>query len=109
LNNYRLLILFSGGDIPFDVVIYATGFKVVRNKFGIRLYLERQLTVSLQDEYPLSIRGINGQTIQDYFKSKAGPQAYMGTNVPGFPNFYMILGMIYTMSARYSPYKASRP
>jgi hypothetical protein len=62
----------KGEDMPFDVVIYATGFTT--------------------DEYPLSVRGINGQTTDDYFTSKGGPQAYIGTTVPGFPNFYWLSG-----------------
>jgi hypothetical protein len=74
--------------------------------------LERELnirSVFFQDEYPLSVRGINGQTIQEYFASKTGPQAYMGTTVPGFPNFCMIAGMMHTYLAESFLKGSSRP
>ncbi|KAG6872308.1 hypothetical protein C0995_011072 [Termitomyces sp. Mi166 len=61
-----------GEHLPFDVIILATGFRA--------------------DKYPLHIEGKSGQTIQDYYDSKGGPTAYMGTTVPGFPNLYMLGG-----------------
>ncbi|KAG6902861.1 hypothetical protein C0995_010746 [Termitomyces sp. Mi166 len=62
----------EGEHLPFDVIILATGFRT--------------------DKYPLHIEGKSGQTIQDYYDSKGGPTAYMGTTVPGFPNLYMLGG-----------------
>lgn len=41
----------------------------------------------------MEIRGRNGQTIDEYYISKGGPTAYLGTTIPGFPNFYMLGGM----------------
>ena len=38
------------------------------------------------------VRGKGGVTLQEYFNSQGGPTAYLGTTVPGFPNFFMILG-----------------
>jgi cation diffusion facilitator CzcD-associated flavoprotein CzcO len=62
----------KGEKIPFDVIIYATGF--------------------VTDQYPLSIRGIDGRTIEDYYRSTGGPQAYLGITTPGFPNLYILGG-----------------
>ncbi|KAL4250060.1 FMO family protein [Abortiporus biennis] len=56
----------------FDVIIFATGFNTAN--------------------YPIAIRGRNGLWIQEYYDQKAGPQAYYGTTVPGFPNFFQISG-----------------
>ncbi|EMD34222.1 hypothetical protein CERSUDRAFT_117119 [Gelatoporia subvermispora B] len=62
----------KGANIPFDVIIFATGY--------------------VADTYPIPIRGKDGQTIQEYYKSQGGPTAYRATSVPGFPNFYMLGG-----------------
>jgi len=62
----------KGEYFECDVIIEATGFIV--------------------DEYPIKIRGIDGTTIQEYFRARDGPTAYKGTAVPNFPNFYTILG-----------------
>jgi hypothetical protein len=45
-----------------------------------------------QDQYPLPVQGVEGQTIQEYYKKQGGPSAYKGTTVPGFPNFFVIGG-----------------
>lgn len=36
--------------------------------------------------------GNDGRTLADYFAEKDGPYAYLGTSLPGFPNFCMLLG-----------------
>ena len=36
--------------------------------------------------------GSGGRLLKDYFNSKGGPTAYLGTTVPGFPNFFMMMG-----------------
>ncbi|KAF5372781.1 hypothetical protein D9615_010117 [Tricholomella constricta] len=66
------IITRQGEHLRFDTIILATGFSA--------------------DKYPLIIYGKNGQTIQEYFNSQGGPTAYLGTTVPGFPNFYVIGG-----------------
>lgn len=33
-------------------------------------------------------------TIQRYYKDHGGPTAYLGTTVPGLPNFYLISGAL---------------
>ncbi|KAF8205375.1 hypothetical protein K438DRAFT_1670245 [Mycena galopus ATCC 62051] len=61
-----------GEKLPFDVIIFATGFTA--------------------DEYPVKVVGSAGNTVQEYYNSQNGPKAYLGTTVPGFPNFFMIAG-----------------
>ncbi|THH17022.1 hypothetical protein EW146_g3719 [Bondarzewia mesenterica] len=65
-------IVTSKGEIPFDVIICATGF--------------------VTDKYPIPIRGRTGQTVEEYWASQGCPTAYLGTTLPGFPNFIMIAG-----------------
>ncbi|TFY56722.1 hypothetical protein EVG20_g8819 [Dentipellis fragilis] len=66
------IITQKGDHIPFDVIIYATGFTTNR--------------------FPYTIRGSSGQTMNEYWESQGGPTAYLGSTVPGFPNFFMIQG-----------------
>ena len=40
----------------------------------------------------IAVKGSKGTWLQDYFKSKGGNTAYLGTCIPGFPNFFMLLG-----------------
>lgn len=67
------LVTNYGEDHPADVIIYATGFKA--NDFL----------------WPIEIIGRGGKSIADVWR-KDGARAYLGTNVPGFPNFFMIYG-----------------
>ncbi|KAJ3503644.1 hypothetical protein NMY22_g18178 [Coprinellus aureogranulatus] len=64
--------LRSGETVPVDVVIFGTGYNL----------------------YPVELKaqGSRGTTLADYWKSKEGPQAYLGTCYPGFPNLYTLLG-----------------
>ncbi|KAJ7453613.1 hypothetical protein B0H11DRAFT_2070513 [Mycena galericulata] len=62
----------KGESLPFDVIIYATGF--------------------ITDKPSILVRGRNGQNIEEYWDSEGGPTAYMGTTLPGFPNFIMLAG-----------------
>ncbi|KAF9442531.1 FAD/NAD(P)-binding domain-containing protein [Macrolepiota fuliginosa MF-IS2] len=65
------IITQKGEKISFDIIIFATGYAA--------------------DKFPLKVHGIRG-SIQDYFVENNGPQAYLGTTFPGFPNFFTILG-----------------
>jgi hypothetical protein len=40
----------------------------------------------------MDLHGPRG-TLKDYNDAHGGPQAYLGTTVPGFPNFFMMQGM----------------
>ncbi|KAF8888350.1 hypothetical protein BD779DRAFT_1672411 [Infundibulicybe gibba] len=71
----------TGEKLAFDVMIFATGFIV--------------------DRYPINVRGSKGMTVQDYYDSQRGPRAYLGTSVPGFPNFFMLSGISF-LAAQYA-------
>jgi 4-hydroxyacetophenone monooxygenase len=63
----------GGGEVPVDVIVLATGFKA--NDFL----------------WPMEVRGRDGQLL-DQLWEKDGARAYIGTMLPGFPNFFMIYG-----------------
>lgn len=65
------IVTEAGEKVPVDVIIYGTGFKT--------------------DNYPLNIHGTRG-TLKEYNDAHGGPSAYLGTTVPGFPNFFMMQG-----------------
>ncbi|KAJ6590602.1 FAD/NAD-P-binding domain-containing protein [Mycena vulgaris] len=66
------IITSKGDSLPFDVIIYATGF--------------------VTDKPTIHVLGRQSQTIEEYWKSEGGPTAYLGTTLPGFPNFIMLAG-----------------
>ncbi|KAJ7612218.1 hypothetical protein FB45DRAFT_760152 [Roridomyces roridus] len=66
------IVTKTGQKLPLDVIIFATGF--------------------VTDRFPLAVRGVDGETIQDYYDIQGGPKAYISTTVPGFPNFFMLAG-----------------
>ncbi|KAG0701972.1 hypothetical protein DFH29DRAFT_989931 [Suillus ampliporus] len=66
------IVTKTGEMLPFDVIIYATGF--------------------IGDRYPMHVRGLNGVTIQGYYNAHGGPTAYLGTSIPDVPNFYLLCG-----------------
>ncbi|KAG2051556.1 FAD/NAD(P)-binding domain-containing protein [Suillus hirtellus] len=68
------IITKTGETLPFDVIVYATGF------------------IGKQDRYPMHVRGLNETTIQGYYDAHGGPTAYLGTSVPDIPNFYLLAG-----------------
>jgi 4-hydroxyacetophenone monooxygenase len=63
----------GGGEYPVDVIVYAAGFKA--NDFL----------------WPMEIRGRGGKRLEQLWE-KDGARAYLGTMLPGFPNFFMIYG-----------------
>jgi 4-hydroxyacetophenone monooxygenase len=63
----------GGTEYPLDVIVLATGFKA--NDFL----------------WPMEVRGRDGVTAQELW-SKDGPRAYLGSMLPGFPNFFMAYG-----------------
>ncbi|KAI0034043.1 FAD/NAD-P-binding domain-containing protein [Vararia minispora EC-137] len=67
------IVTQKGGDhLPFDVIIFATGF--------------------VTDKFPIEIRGKSGLSISEYYDANGGPQGYYGATIPGFPNFMTIQG-----------------
>jgi 4-hydroxyacetophenone monooxygenase len=63
----------GGVEHPIDVIVYATGFKA--NEFL----------------WPMSVQGREGRLIDEVW-SEDGPRAYLGSMVPGFPNFFVLYG-----------------
>ncbi|KAI0790422.1 hypothetical protein C8Q75DRAFT_806348 [Abortiporus biennis] len=62
----------KGDILPFDVIIFATGFVV--------------------DCFPIELRGRTGLSVQEFYDQNGGPYAYKGTALPGFPNLYLLTG-----------------
>ncbi|RDB21175.1 Baeyer-Villiger monooxygenase [Hypsizygus marmoreus] len=63
--------LKTGEIVPLDVIIFGTGYCL--------------------EPTDLRVQG-RRETIHEYFASKGGPTAYIGTCMPGFPNCFTILG-----------------
>ncbi len=63
----------DGIEHGFDVIVYATGYKA-------NDYL-----------FPMLIKGRDGQTIEELW-ARDGARAYLGAMMPGFPNFFALLG-----------------
>ena len=60
--------------LPADTIILANGFEI-----------ETWLA-------PLNVIGKKGVELQDVWRERGGPQAYMGNAIDGFPNFFIIFG-----------------
>ncbi|KAJ9204616.1 hypothetical protein DTO164E3_1791 [Paecilomyces variotii] len=66
----------SGRAINADAIVLANGFETQKPLF------------------PMKIRGQNGQDIADHWLEFAdgSPEAYFGTCLSGFPNFFILMG-----------------
>jgi cation diffusion facilitator CzcD-associated flavoprotein CzcO len=62
----------AGDHLPFDVIVYATGFRVA-DPLG-----------------EATITGLDGRDLDAAWGSR--PAAHLGTTVPGFPNLFLLLG-----------------
>ena len=60
-------------EYEFDIIIYATGFDAITGSFD-----------------RIDIRGLDGLRLKD--KWKGGPQTFLGVQVEGFPNMFMLVG-----------------
>src|SRR5438093_850422 len=67
------IVTFKGREIPVDTIVFATGSHVTDNPV-----IER-------------VRGRDGRTLAEHW-ARTGMQAYLGTTVRGFPNFFMLAG-----------------
>jgi hypothetical protein len=72
------------------VIIYGTGFLLVSCLPVLGIL--PKLSCPSQVDPELRTVGREGQTLHEYFESRGGPEAYVGTTVPGFPNLFTILG-----------------
>ncbi|CCG83466.1 Monooxygenase [Taphrina deformans PYCC 5710] len=66
------VITKSGQEYPTDVIVLANGFKV--------------------GKFVLDIRGRNGESLDDHWEARGGPQAYFSTCLSNFPNMFMSMG-----------------
>jgi cation diffusion facilitator CzcD-associated flavoprotein CzcO len=66
----------SGREVHADGIVLATGFEVYRMLF------------------PMEIIGQNGVSLNEYWDKnhQGAAQAYLGTCIPGFPNFFTLMG-----------------
>jgi cation diffusion facilitator CzcD-associated flavoprotein CzcO len=60
-------------EYAFDIIIYATGFDAITGSFD-----------------RIDIRGLDGQKLRDKWAN--GPRTYLGVQVEGFPNMFMVMG-----------------
>ena len=67
------VVTSAGQKVSADVLIWATGFDVVH-------FLA-----------PMEIRGLGGHSLHDVWQGDDA-RAYLGTAVPGFPNFFCLYG-----------------
>jgi cation diffusion facilitator CzcD-associated flavoprotein CzcO len=63
-----------GEKLPADAIIYATGFQTQKWLF------------------PMKIKGVDGKDIHDVWDAAGGAEAYKGTVVSDFPNFFILYG-----------------
>jgi cation diffusion facilitator CzcD-associated flavoprotein CzcO len=70
--NENGLLTKTGNQIDVDLIVYATGFFASENNI------------------PYPVIGRNKLSIQDSWKD--GAHAYLGTVVPSFPNFFILVG-----------------
>jgi len=66
----------SGREISADAIVLATGFQVFKMLF------------------PMQIYGQNGISLNEHWDTnhKGAAQAYLGTCIPNFPNFFTLMG-----------------
>jgi len=71
--NGENVVTRSGVEVPADVIVLATGFKV------------------LQFLWPMDIVGKSGTTLREQ-RGLNDARAYLGVTVPDFPNFFVVNG-----------------
>lgn len=70
--NERGILTNKGQQIELDVIVYSTGYDATDGVIS----------------YP--VIGKNGESVQE--KWREYPRAYLGTTLPGFPNFFVVTG-----------------
>ncbi|PKS11004.1 hypothetical protein jhhlp_002763 [Lomentospora prolificans] len=64
----------SGKKHPADAIIFATGF------------------LTQKWLYPIEVKGVGGRDLHEAWDAAGGAEAYKGTVVTGFPNFFILYG-----------------
>ena len=70
--NERGIVTTKGEQIALDLIVYSTGYDATDGAIS----------------YP--VKGIGGVSIQTQWREY--PRAYLGTTLPGFPNFFVVTG-----------------
>ncbi len=70
--NGRAIVLQDGAELAVDTIVLATGFEAA------------------EPFVPFPIRGRGGLELADVWGD--GAEAYLGTTINGFPNFFMLVG-----------------
>ncbi|THH10701.1 hypothetical protein EW145_g1153 [Phellinidium pouzarii] len=73
------IIKKNGEMVPLDVIVFATGF-------------EASFRENFQGALRIDLTGRDKKTLEEYYVEHGGPTAYLGTTMPRFPNFFMLLG-----------------
>ena len=66
------IVTATGEHLDLDVVVFSTGYDATDGLI------------------PYEVRGRDGATLADFWRDY--PRAYLGTTVPGFPNFFVVTG-----------------
>jgi cation diffusion facilitator CzcD-associated flavoprotein CzcO len=80
LETEKIIELRPGGIVTadgavheVDTIIYGTGFRITNNPMAEK------------------VRGVDGRTLKEHW-ANTGMEAYCGTTIPGFPNYFMMAG-----------------
>jgi hypothetical protein len=75
------------------VIIFGTGYSLVCIHKD-HAFLTAHCSRFIKGSNSLNVQGSGGNTISEYFESKGGAQAYLGSCYPGFPNLFTLLGKL---------------
>lgn len=67
--------------VPTDEEVIHADAIILANGFAVEEFL-----------HPLAVKGKNGRDLHEVWKERGGAQAYLGTAMDGFPNFFLIYG-----------------
>jgi cation diffusion facilitator CzcD-associated flavoprotein CzcO len=67
------VVTADGALHQVDTIIYGTGFRITNNPMAERIH------------------GVDGRSLKEHWAG-TGMQAYCGTTIPGFPNYFMLAG-----------------
>ena len=71
----------SSSKAPMDEVKLPADTIILANGFDVSTWL-----------HPLKVVGKEGKQLQEVWDERGGPQAYMGSAMDGFPNFFILFG-----------------
>lgn len=86
--------LKTGAFVPLDVIIFGTGYSLVCIHMNHE-FLAIHCSSFTKASTSFNVQGSSGDTLLEYFESKGGAQAYLGSCYPGFPNLFTLLGKLF--------------